>query len=279
MTLSPFAEPPRAGAPPAEELAVQAARRALSLGDAAGALAGLDAALAADPAPSATLRLVHGLAAVALGRAADARADLLAAAGGGAELAPRDWWELVPALMSVGDPELDGPVVDAALQAAVEHNPDAPELFMARGHLYRARGQLENAINEYDYAAELNEHLPEAWLALAECELAQDRPLDAADALDHAADLDPNEIDLFARLGDALLAAGDPARAIRAYEEGLELDADAVALYHGRARAAMAMQLYQDAAEDAQAAVTRAPDDAEAWLMLGQAKVGWPASR
>jgi tetratricopeptide (TPR) repeat protein len=247
------------------------ARACLRANDPEGALAVLLPALDAGDAPAAALHLWAGIAYAGLGQAEPGRARLLAAAGAEDGLTPGEWLALAQAAAQACDLAEDGPTLDAALQAAVEAAPEEATIYLARGDLYRAMGRIENAINEYDYGAEMDEHLSEAWLALAECELAQGRPLDAADALDHAADLDPNDIGLFARMGDALLEAGDPARAIHAYEEGLELAPEHTALYKGRARAAMAMQLYQDAAEDCRAAVARDEADAEAWLLLGQA--------
>jgi tetratricopeptide (TPR) repeat protein len=247
------------------------ARAALDRGDPAAALEalrpGLDSGEAAAPA-----RLLAGLAHAAQGNAAAARDELLAAAGFGLGLRPDEWPELVRSLLTLAPTPEDLALVSAGLETAVEAEPEAAEVYLARGLVYRAAGQAENAINEFDYAAELSEDLAEAWLALAECELAQGRPMDAADALDHAADLDPNEIDLFVRMGDALLEAGDPARAIHAYEEGLELAPESVALYAGRARASLAMQLYEDAAEDARRIIAHDPADALGFALLGQAE-------
>lgn len=251
--------------------ALRSAYRHLADGDAKAALGDVSGPLDADDTPSGPLLLVAGLAEAALGHAAAARSRLLAAAAAGQDLVPAEWPRLIEAAIQCCDLDADGATLDAALRVAIEAHPDRPETYMARGDLYRARGGLENAINEYDYAAELDEKLAEAWVALAECELAQGRPLDASDALDHAADLDPNDINLFVRMGDALLDAGDPARAIRAYEEGLELAPENPDLFRGRARASLAMQLFEDAIEDCRSAVARAPGDAAAWYLLGVA--------
>jgi tetratricopeptide (TPR) repeat protein len=248
--------------------ALAAAQAHLDAGEPEAALAVLDEALSRGDGPAGPLGLCAALAEARLGRSEAARSRLLALAEGGA-LGAGEWPTLVA---TAAELDLDEPAaqrLDLALQGVLEAVPDSAAPYLARGMLYRARGRLENAINEFDYAAELDENLVEAWLAVAECELAQARPLDAADALDHAADLDPNDIELFLRLGEALLAAGDPTRAIRAFEEGLQLAPNEPALIRGRARAALAMQLFDDALEDAQAAVRRQPEDAEAWALVG----------
>jgi tetratricopeptide (TPR) repeat protein len=188
--------------------------------------------------------------------------------------APRLPWSIWPILVrgaiAAGDPHTPRSIA-RLLEDQAEAAPDEPGVYLARAELFRARGQLENAINEYDYAAELDEDRIEAWLGQADCYLLQERPDEAAEALDHAVDADPNGIALFLRMGRAWLAAGNPGEAIRSFEEGLELAPDDAALLLGRAQAAMEMDLAGDALADCLKATSSDPHNPVAWEMLARA--------
>ena len=156
--------------------------------------------------------------------------------------------ELLEQAQGRADSELDGRLAD--LDEAAEAAPDAPEVYIARGDCYLDAGALALAIDEYSYAVELDGERLEAWRKLAECEMRRGQWEAAAEALTEAAELEPEDASLWQRLGDVWLAAGEHGRAIGAFEAGMEEDDSLPGLYLGRARASLAMDLLEDAAED-----------------------------
>jgi tetratricopeptide (TPR) repeat protein len=205
-----------------------------------------------------------------------ARGDYVRVVSSSRDLPSDLWPDLVLGLLDCDPTDAAVSALADALDDAVEEWSDEPELYVARGEMYRSRGLLENAVNEYSYAVELDEECQRAWLGGAACLLGLGRPGEAATGLDHAADLDPNEVRLFARLGDAWLDAGQPTRAIAAYEEGLELDQRDPALYRGRATASLEIQLYESAEEDVRSLLqlTNGDTSGEDWWLLARALYG-----
>lgn len=140
----------------------------------------------------------------------------------------------------------DTPAVDTADQPAAETllvgsaraRQRVAEL-MARASVFQARGQF-----------------PEGIASLRE-----------------AVRLDPASIDAFTRLGAMLILAGDPERAQEAFNLALKLNPRDRAALLGASLALRHQRDYQASAERIRTVLRYRPDDAEAWLALGDVAV------
>lgn len=205
---------------------------------------------------------------------ADRRLDA-AERGGVPDVAPEEWPRIVDALVAAGRAEAEAARVGDLLDSAVEHAPDAPELYVARGALYRAAGRLAAAADELEYACEMSPaDEPEPWLRLASVEAERGLWEDAANALDQALDHGADDPELFARLGEAHWEARNATRAIAAFEEGLEERPNDPHLRLGRARASLDLELYEDAIEDCIAAAAGHPRPAAVYRVHARALQG-----
>lgn len=154
------------------------------------------------------------------------------------------------------------------LDALAEEAPDVAATYHVRGEALAVLDRLAAACDELRYATELDDEAIAPRWRLAEIEAERDRPHEAADAWDAIAERGIEEPAVFERLGFALLDADEPTRAIAAFEEGLAIAPTDGRLLAGRAAAALALDLFDDALTDATEALRHAPGDIECWETL-----------
>lgn len=96
---------------------------------------------------------------------------------------------------------------------------------------------------------------------------------EAIASLREAVKLDPTCVNAFVQLGALLLKADDPQRAVEAYELALKLDARDRAALLGASLALRHRRDYSASADRLRTLLRHRPDDAEAWLALGDVAV------
>ena len=166
-----------------------------------------------------------------------------------------------------------GAAVVDDLDALIEATPDSAAADWVRGEALAALDRLAAACDELRYAADLDESAVAPLWRLAEFEVERDRPAEAADAWDAVADRGLDDVHVYAALGEALLDADEPTRAVAAFEEGLALAPGDARLLAGRAAASLALDLDDDALQDAEAAVRSDGDALEAWETLARVRL------
>ena len=151
------------------------------------------------------------------------------------------------------------------VSAALEADPDDPELLARRGQLYYANGIYDLAAADLSASLRADSSRPEVWhlladaqldglqsrqalntmifaaarfkervptlLKLAEYQYILQRYEDAVATLDRVVMLDPGEAEAFFMIGQVLAETGDTVRAINAYERATQLDAELLDAY------------------------------------------------
>ena len=191
--------------------------------------------------------------------------------------------------------------VDAHLEA----NPDDASAWNTKGVLLAKMESFGNALRSFDRAIRLNPDLTEAYVNRGRVLLAlgPDKAHEALKSLDHAlriepknimalydkasalrtlgrtneelacyktlVKLNPKEWRIWMRMGDITLEEGQFGSAIDNYDEALQLDPNLMPALIHRAIALSMMEKWKEAIKSVQAATKLAPDDIEAWKILG----------
>lgn len=193
------------------------------------------------------------------------------ALGTGEAMAPEDWTTVTRVLTEApGDPAVLDRLADL-LDRAAEESPDAAAVYVARGILRLTLRRDNAALDEFAFATDLDGDSLDGWLGAAEAQLRLDLHDGAAESFAAAAELAPEVADYWVSAGEAALAAGNAVLAASAFDEAVRLGSTAVAR-PGRAKAALALGIPADAAEDLEGALAESPEDAELWELLGEAR-------
>ena len=148
--------------------------------------------------------------------------------------------KLGEALLAAGD--LEG--AQAALEVVLDRSPRWAPAHVAMAKLYRARGQVPEALREYKQALEYSEEL--GYLKQREIAL-------------EALELAPQDVELNLMLGHIYLQNKVYSGAAAQYEKVLQLDPNAVAAYGGLGRVALEKREYERALEYFQQALSKEP--------------------
>jgi len=112
------------------------------------------------------------------------------------------------------------------------------EVFLVRGEIYRARGDLDSAVADFETAAAADPGFPEPWLQLGWIRLERGELDDARESFEAAAEVAPDAAEVLAARGVIASAQGAADEAAKLFERALAADpACAEAhLYLGRLR-------------------------------------------
>ncbi|MFL5271796.1 MAG: tetratricopeptide repeat protein, partial [Anaeromyxobacteraceae bacterium] len=181
---------------------------------------------ATETAPTRALRVDRGIARLALGDPAGARAELEATRREGKMPVEAAAWMAI-AEIAAGRRAQAAAITDALLAAPNPH----PLALVARARLDAAGRQLADAERNLRDALARDPSLVEARADLGAVLLARGRPGDAKDELSRAAAGAPFRADVRRDLGRARLATGDPVGAAQELEAALSIvPTDALAL-------------------------------------------------
>ncbi|MEM7307405.1 MAG: tetratricopeptide repeat protein [Planctomycetota bacterium] len=239
-------------------------------GDLEGALASYREAARRAPTNS-RMQSDFGMQLFELGELREASEAFRAAIDGGDPVVS-DLVGLGACQQELGDPE----AAEAAYRDALEMDPESPAAHNNLGMLFEDQGRLEEARGYYVRATELRPGLFEAWLSLGRVRhILEDFP-GAIDAYRTALELMPSYATGHANLGTALEAEGRLDEAVASLGRALELAPDFPYALTGLARVLAqspeeAVYDPVEAARFASRSVELAPDDAGAWLVLGEA--------
>lgn len=198
-------------------------------GDAAGAVAALERALAATP-PDAALPVLVRLAEACHRAGEDARArDLFARAHSLAAEHPAVLLAHARFLRATALPAQALTLLDRCLR----HDPDEPRLLLEKAHCLRLLGQTAQAAQWLDRLAQIAPALPEGAEEAGNCLLAMGKVAESRE--------------LWTRAIDAWLQAGDLGNAQAAIDRLLAIDPDNTASWNARGSLAAARQRFADA--------------------------------
>jgi tetratricopeptide (TPR) repeat protein len=193
-----------------------------------------------------------------------------AAVATGEILPPEDWATIALILArTAGHARLLQ--LQSSLDLAADSDPGAAAIYIARGTVKVALGQMHGALDEFTYATELDEDSYDGWIGAANAQRTLGEHADAAESYQTAAELAPDRSSLWMLAGEEALAAENYVLAAGAMEEALKLDGGAAARV-GRARAALALGIPADAVADLRSALDSSPDDPDIWELLGDAE-------
>ncbi len=162
----------------------------------------------------------------------------------------------------------------ADLSAALERDPEAGEVWTARGDLRFDSGDPRGAAGDYSRALALlcaGKGPPKVWMSVAPMLFVNRAAarLDMAEVdaalrdCDRALAIAPDNAIAHTNRGEARLRKRDAAGALADYERALALDPDAVEPYRGRGRSLMALGRNEEAARDLKRFLELAPDHPE----------------
>ncbi len=100
---------------------------------------------------------------------------------------------------------------------------DPPKGATQEGYAFLQRGELDKAIERFQWAAKENAKDIGAFVGLGQAYLAKGQPADAAKALTTATDLNPNQPDMLMMLASALLQLDKMDEALAQYRRAAEL--------------------------------------------------------
>ncbi|NPV07583.1 MAG: tetratricopeptide repeat protein [Anaerolineae bacterium] len=271
----------------------------LQSGDAEGALADLDRAQALQPR-SADVRLARGEVYLTLGQGSEARAQFEAAAGlapadprpwlalGRLEAANGSWGEAEAAYReatrrepgsAAGHVGLAGTLAaqgqwteaERSLLRALAVEPGSAAARLALGDLYRDRGDLEAAAEQYRSYLTLVYDGTTGYLHWAGAYLAAQQPEQAEALLLEALSRYPDGAGLRAALGDAYRLQGRAGEAIQAYEAALAADPELASAHLGLGQAWLALDRPDRAREAFAQAEATARDGSEVRVQVARA--------
>lgn len=151
--------------------------------------------------------------------------------------ATRAWWLWMALLLTAGAADAQGPVMSAAD-------------YLRLGNSDMAKGELDQAISNYNKAIEISPILADAYNNRG---LAYTRKgeydLAVAD-FNKAIDLNPKFDRAYNNLGNAYVAKGDPERAVLNYNKAISINGKLADAYHNRGLAHYFQQQYDQAWAD-----------------------------
>jgi tetratricopeptide (TPR) repeat protein len=158
----------------------------------------------------------------------------------------------------------------ASYDQAIRIRPFA-ETFVARGLLYKFKGQWERAIADFTEAIRLDPNDVTAFLnrgVTYDQENDHDR---AIDDYNEAIRLDPGDAYVFLNRGSAYSRKKDYELAIADYDEALRLYPNWPLAFYGRGTTQFLRKNYDGAIADYSEAIKLKPDDAKSWYYRGRA--------
>ncbi len=181
-------------------------------------------------------------------------------------LMPRPQVNLGKALLAAGAVE----AAAAASEQAIGLDPASATAHYNLGTAHLRLGRPELAEADFVRALELQPDLVPAWHNLGTARQEQGRPQAALSAYREALARQVSPAGLH-NLGAAWLALGQADSALAAFEAALQLEPDLLAARRGRIKALLAKGQAARAAQDAAAALTQWPGDAELGQLAGDA--------
>jgi tetratricopeptide (TPR) repeat protein len=125
--------------------------------------------------------------------------------------------------------------VDKAMESykkAIEINPNFAEAYLGVGAVYFAIGQINEAIKSFKKAIEINPSHMAAYFNLAAIYKYNGQIDEAIASYEKTVEINPGFVSTYVCLGDLYLEKGDRAKAIKAYKKVIELDPESeLAIY------------------------------------------------
>ncbi|MCR9163577.1 MAG: tetratricopeptide repeat protein [Nannocystaceae bacterium] len=247
---------------------VEAAAKKMAEGDAQGALAVLEAALAESP-DDHELRFARGVALRKLGRVDEA----LEAWDATLAVEP-DFFAALSAKGAVYVEREDWPAAIEALQAAAQAKADHADTHYNLALAILGQGGAEavpRAQQALQTAHGLDAEDVDIALLLADMYIKQSRLQQAKPVLEAAAAQAPDDARVHAALGRLALKSGDGAAALAAFESALRTAPEDAGYQLGHAQALLRLDRSQEAEAELAALAERAPESAVVWLEWGTA--------
>ena len=145
-----------------------------------------------------------------------------------------------------------------------------PEALAGLGDIALQRGNLQDAVQQYNAALQQNGKLTAAYIGLGRAAAAADNWSVAQGHFRNAIAQDGNSAEAYLWLGEALIRQGDTSGAIDAYSRAIALRQDYPEAYFGLAQAQLAAGKTADAATNLDKALAQRPNYAEALLLQGK---------
>jgi tetratricopeptide (TPR) repeat protein len=168
--------------------------------------------------------------------------------------------------------QFDAALADA--QYLSDTQPGAAWTVNVIGYLYFADGDLAQALGAFREAASL---APDQPVPLFNAAITQYRQQDFAGALttyEALLDLEPNNPVYHLQRALTFQAADRPAQAERSFNRAIDLDPGYLDAYLNRARFRLQQARYDDALVDAESILALSPNEAQAYEIIGSARLG-----
>jgi tetratricopeptide (TPR) repeat protein len=146
---------------------------------------------------------------------------------------------------------------EALLQQARTAEPENPAVLFFLGHIRRAQGRVQEAIDFYTHAIRVEPDKPEAYRHLAQLLRAATRPDEAVQVLQEALKIAPSDARTHLELGLAFAAKPDFPEAETHYREALRLQPDLVPASQALSAALIAQERPGDVETVVEAALNR----------------------
>jgi tetratricopeptide (TPR) repeat protein len=161
--------------------------------------------------------------------------------------------------------------IDALWSDTLAQNPSCWMAYNNLGLVYYGRGEIDNAMVQYQKALALNARLAEPHNNFGNALVQQHKIGDAISEFETALDIDPYYSRAQNNLGNALLQSGQVEDAIAHYKRALEIDPHYVDAYNNLGNALCQKGAFNDAIASYTEALQIAPDDPRAHDGLGNA--------
>ena len=151
----------------------------------------------------------------------------------------------------------DLPRGEALLQQARTADPENPAILFFLGHIRRAQGRVQEAVDFYKHAIRIEPGKPEAYLHLSQLLRGAGRADEAIQVLQDALPLAPTDARIRLELGLAFAAKQDFEQAKTQYREALRLQPDLVQASQALSAALIAQERPEDVEAVVEAALNR----------------------
>lgn len=146
---------------------------------------------------------------------------------------------------------------EALLQQARTADPENPAVLFFLGHIRRAQGRVQEAVDFYKHAIRIEPGKPDAYLHLSQLLRGAGRADEAVQVLQDALQLAPADARLRLELGLAFAAKQDFEQAGTQYREALRLQPDFVQASQALSAALIAQERHEDVEAVVEAALNR----------------------
>jgi tetratricopeptide (TPR) repeat protein len=185
------------------------------------------------------------------------------------EATAQDLLDVASALVKAKRFDAAGPWLGRAL----EKDPNTSEVYAKRGFIALMADDYAGAERDFLKKLEMDPKSTLTWLNLGTVYMRQEKKAEALAAYRKATQLAPNSAQVWIQLGQAL-AADSAAAAQKVFDRALALDPPSLAARRGKGLTYLVLEQYAQAISPLKEVTEADPNDAEAWVYLGQAYLG-----